>query len=144
MPSETHTHAPDLGGLLHLAFRGLRHTWVEQLAPWEITPFQWRALDGLLRCTEPVRLGELAERLRIAPRSATEVVDHLERRGLVERMPDPKDRRAVIVVATPAGKELHEEVQAARRELSDAYFAELSSDEQAELAALLGRLARHR
>ena len=36
-----------------------------------------------------MRPSVLAERLRIAPRSATEVVDALEARGLVERGPDP-------------------------------------------------------
>lgn len=130
----------DLGSLLHAAFRGLRHSWVEELAPWEITPFQWRALHNLLRCPDPMRLGELADRLRIAARSATEVVDHLERRGLVERTPDPHDRRAVIVVATQAGRQLHEAVEAARRERSDAYFGQLTADERSELAGLLRRL----
>ncbi|MDD0859754.1 MarR family transcriptional regulator [Arthrobacter alpinus] len=40
-----------------------------------------------------VRLKDLAERLRIAPRSATEVVDQLEAKGLVRREADPSDRR---------------------------------------------------
>jgi DNA-binding MarR family transcriptional regulator len=41
-----------------------------------------------------MRLSELSEHLHIAPRSATEVVDALESRGLVRRRPDPDDRRA--------------------------------------------------
>lgn len=39
---------------------------------------------------DPIRLKDLAERLRIAPRSATEVVDQLEVKGLVRRDPDPR------------------------------------------------------
>ena len=44
-----------------------------------------------------MRPSVLAERLHIAARSATEVVDALEERGLVERGPDPDDRRATLV-----------------------------------------------
>ena len=53
--------------------------------------------------TAPMRLSELSDRLHIAPRSATEVVDALEARGLVERRPDPSDRRATLVELTEHG-----------------------------------------
>lgn len=48
-------------------------------------------------------MSELADRLRIARRSATTVVDDLVERGLVERVADPRDRRATNVALTPAG-----------------------------------------
>lgn len=131
----------DLGSLLHAAFRGLRRSWTEQLAPWEVTPFQWRALHTITRIGDGVRLGVVAERLRIAPRTATEVVDQLEERGLVRRSPDPSDRRAVIVEATSRGLALHEAILAERRERSDEYFSSLSSAEQEQLAGLLTRVA---
>lgn len=160
--------APDLGELFHAAFRGLRRTWAEQLAPWELTPHQWRALMTLLRgrrasgSGEPgagpgtggaggvggadcdvsgdVRLKDLAERLRIAPRSATEVVDQLEAKGLVRRDPDPTDRRATLIVATAAGQQLFADVQAERRDKSSEYFARLGAQDRAELARILGQL----
>lgn len=130
----------DLGSLLHAAFRGLRHSWTEQLAPWEVTPFQWRALHTIMRIGDGVRLGVVAERLRIAPRSATEVVDQLEEKGLVERARDPSDRRAVIVAPTAKGLDLHDAVMAERRERADEYFGILSPAEQDQLAGLLARL----
>jgi len=144
---------PDLGNLFHAAFRGLRRGWMEQLSPWGLTPHQWRALqaaghhDGEPRDGEPeggdgssgggLRLKELAERLRIAPRSATEVVDQLEAKGLVVRRPDPADRRATRVFLTATGRQLHAEVASARREQSERYFAALSPADRAELARLL-------
>ena len=76
--------------------RRLRIQTQRALAPWEVTPAQARAL-GVLNRHGPLRLGALSERLHIAPRSATEVVDALEERGLVERRPDPADRRATLV-----------------------------------------------
>ncbi|MHA7304513.1 MarR family winged helix-turn-helix transcriptional regulator [Arthrobacter sp. TMN-49] len=155
--------APDLGELFHGAFRGLRRTWAEQLAPWELTPHQWRALMTLLRrqhgaqpCDpgpaagrqaagrqegqEAIRLKDLAERLRIAPRSATEVVDQLEAKGLVRRDPDPTDRRATLLVATEAGVQLFANVSAERRDKSNEFFSRLNAADRAELARLLGQL----
>jgi hypothetical protein len=54
--------------------RQLRETSQETLAPWDITPSHFRALRVLKR-RGVMRLSELSEHLRIAPRSATEVVD---------------------------------------------------------------------
>lgn len=140
MPSPHADHSPDLGSLLHAAFRGLRRSWSEQLAPWDLTPFQWRALHTIMRAPEGVRLGVVAEQLRIAPRSATEVVDQLETRGFVARQVDPSDRRAVVVAPTADGVRLHDSIMAERRERSDEYFAVFTADEKAQLTALLSRL----
>src|SRR5260370_37630709 len=73
--------------------RQLRRLTRETLEPWEITPGQSRAL-GVLMHHGVMRLRELSDHLHIAPRSTTEVVDGLQERGLVERRPDPNDRRA--------------------------------------------------
>lgn len=120
--------------------RRLRHQSREALAPWGVSPSQLRALDVLLR-HGPVRPGGLAEHLHIAPRSATEVVDALAERGLVERRPDPADRRATHVVVTDAGTALGEAVRAARAAEADRVFAVLSEADRAELHRLLRRLA---
>lgn len=89
---------------------------------------------------DPMRLKDLAERLRIAPRSATEVVDQLEVKGLVRRDPDPTDRRATLVAATADGQQLFAKISAERRGKSSEYFARLSAEDRAELARILGQL----
>ena len=76
--------------------RQLRHTSQETLAPWDITPAQLRALRVLMR-RGVMRLSELSDHLHIAARSATEVVDALEARGLAQRRSDPDDRRGTLV-----------------------------------------------
>ena len=50
-------------------------------------------------------LGALAEGLSVAPRTMTDIVDVLERDGLVKRMADPADRRSVLAEITEAGRE---------------------------------------
>lgn len=53
------------------------------------------------------RVSVLAERAQVTKQSMAELVVHLERHGYVERVPDPADRRAKLVRATPLGNELY-------------------------------------
>jgi DNA-binding MarR family transcriptional regulator len=48
-------------------------------------------------------LGVLAEDLNVTPRTMTDIIDVLERDGLVKRVPDPVDRRSILAVITDAG-----------------------------------------
>ena len=130
---------PETHGLVDAfwaASRGMRRGYVEALHPLGLTPHQARALV-MVAADGPLRLGELAAGLRIAPRSATDVVDGLEEQGHVARERDPSDRRAVVVAATPQGRALVGRIESARREHAAAYFSRLSADDQAELARLL-------
>jgi DNA-binding MarR family transcriptional regulator len=130
----------DLGDLLMWSARTLRRRWRDVLAPWELSPHQARAL-GVVGRRDGVRLTDLAEALHIAPRSATEVVDGLQERGLVERTPDPGDRRAVILRPTEEGRRIRAEIDAARTADSAELFARLPAADRAELARILRSLA---
>jgi DNA-binding MarR family transcriptional regulator len=87
-----------------------------------------------------MRLSDLAEHLRIAPRSITEVIDALQERGLAERSPDPADRRATLVALTAEGERLGEAVRAARRDEAEAFFGRLSDADRDALARILRTL----
>lgn len=126
--------------LLMLAARGLRRRYLEAMAPWDVTPGQFRALRTICG-SGPIRLSALADSLGIAPRSATEVVDALQQRGLVERVPDPADRRAIGVVPTPAGREAERAIESARAEEAEAYLAELTDGDRADLERILRQVA---
>jgi DNA-binding MarR family transcriptional regulator len=128
-----------LAELFGAVARRLRRGTGEALAPWDITPAQFRALGVLMR-HGPQRLTALADHLRIAARSATEVVDHLQERGLVERRPDPADRRATIVTLTEAGVAAGREIRAARAAEGERFFAALSASDRAALGRILRRL----
>lgn len=109
------------------------------LAPWDISPSHARAL-GVLERHESIRLAELAERLHIAPRSATEVVDVLESHGLVERQSDPDDRRATLVVLTDDGKHVSAAIRITRTADAERFFAELSETDRNHLGRILRKL----
>ena len=129
----------DLGDLVLRVARSLRHRGAAVTAPWALAPHQARALRVVAR-HEQLRPGELARHLRVAPRSVTDVIDALEERGLVERAPDPTDRRATVVTLTASGRGLVHELDAARRADSRTYFARLSERDQATLRRILTRL----
>ena len=116
--------------------RRLRDTSQETLAPWGITPAQLRALR-MLRRHGVMRLSELSDRLRIAPRSATEVVDDLESRGLARRRPDPGDRRATLVEVTDDGGGV---LDAVRGSEAERIFGRLSQTDRSHLARILRKL----
>ena len=116
--------------------RRLRDTSQETLAPWDITPAQLRALRVLGR-HGVMRLSELSDRLRIAPRSATEVVDALEGRGLAQRRPDPGDRRATLVEVTGDGSGV---LDAVRGTEAERVFGRLSPADRSSLARILRKL----
>jgi DNA-binding MarR family transcriptional regulator len=110
------------------------------LGPLGVTWAQVRALRVLARCDGRVRMSELAERLGIARRSTTSVVDDLAARGLVERSGDPADRRAVEVEVSADGWRLLDELRTRRRAAAHELTAALSAAELATLRDLLTRL----
>jgi DNA-binding MarR family transcriptional regulator len=134
---------PDNDETLTEAFWGvarqLRRLSRQTLEPWDVNPSHARAL-GVLSAGPPLRLSELSERLHIAPRSTTEVVDALEERELVERRPDPDDRRATLVALTREGTRVAKAIRAARSAEADRFFAALSSSDRAQLTRILTKL----
>jgi DNA-binding MarR family transcriptional regulator len=119
--------------------RQLRDTSQDFLAPWDITPSQLRALRVLMR-HGAMRLSELSGHLHIAARSATEVADALETRGLAARRPDPGDRRATLVEMTEHGASVLDAIRVARGTEAERAFDRLSQADRAHLARILRKL----
>ena len=89
----------------------------------------------------PLRLSELAERMGITAPTASRAVDGLVELGLLERLPDPADRRAVSIDVTAPGRARVEERMALAAAALEPAVAALSAQDRARLAALLARLA---
>ncbi|MER5640964.1 MarR family transcriptional regulator [Kitasatospora sp. NPDC002227] len=138
-PTET---AAELADALTRAMKRIRRQTMQRLEPYGITPGQARALRMLAHSpgcegTQAIRLSDLADRLHIAPRSATTVVDALEEAGLVERTPDPADRRAVRLTLTEAGHGALERIGLVRLEVAQEYFGPVGGAEQEALLLAL-------
>jgi DNA-binding MarR family transcriptional regulator len=130
----------EIADLLYRVTHRMRRASEPVLDPLGVTWAQLRALRTLSRAEPPLRMSELAERLRIARRSATSLVDELAERGFVERLPDPADRRAVTVAVTPAGGALLDQLVQRRRAVAGDLTSALDGRELRALRDLLRRL----
>jgi DNA-binding MarR family transcriptional regulator len=102
-----------------------------------ITPAQGRVLRIVGRCDQAPRMGAVAERLHIAPRSLTDLVDPLEAAGLLRRTPDPENRRSLLLELTDAGIDVLTELRRRSRESAGAAFAVLEVEDRRRLLGLL-------
>lgn len=82
----------------------------------------------------------LARSARLDKSTMVVAVDALEGEGLVERRPDPEDRRARIVVPTGAGLELLARAEGVVLGVEDEALADLNAEERRVLRGLLTRL----
>lgn len=88
-------------------------------------------------------LGELAASLDVSPRNITGLIDHLEEDSLVERHPDPDDRRATRVRLTAAGRRKLAACQAEKGRARNTILAGFREDEMNQLRHLCLKLVRN-
>ncbi len=133
--------APSVGDLIFRVTRRLRHASAEVTEPLGLNPHQVRALHVMMRSSEEgARPTTIAERLHVAPRSATDVIDALIDKGLATRAPDPSDRRAVRIHLTGEGRAVLARADEAREAVHARAFSVLSDEERAQLAELLRKV----
>ena len=92
-----------------------------------------------LRATGPVAQAELARQLGISGASVVEIVDHLERRGLVERRRLETDRRTQVLHILPGAEEVVTEAKGRAMTVTDRVLAPLSARQRQRLITLLLR-----
>jgi len=97
------SNAPTLGFLLHEVARLLRRRFEQNARGSGPTRSQWQVLAYLAK-TEGINQSGLADLLEIEPITLCRIVDKLQRLGLIERHPDPSDRRAWLLHLTPAAR----------------------------------------
>ncbi|MGW1780675.1 MarR family winged helix-turn-helix transcriptional regulator [Streptomyces sp. NPDC002143] len=102
-----------------------------------------RAAVALLRQvadTEPLRPGELAQRLGVEASHVTRTVQQLQKSGYVTRVPDPDDGRAQRIQLTEAGRAAIDRVRDAGARGMQLALSEWSPEELGQLAALFHRM----
>lgn len=90
----------------------------------------------------PAMLSGIADAAGVTSAGATDVIDRLEARGLARRLPDPKDRRAVLVELTPVGRRLYREAQSTLRAIFRELSRTLSASEREALVTGISALVR--
>jgi DNA-binding MarR family transcriptional regulator len=96
-------NAPTLGFLLHDVARLLRRRFEQNARLSGLTRSQWQVLAYLVK-NEGINQNGLADLLEVEPITLCRIVDKLQALGLVERHPDPSDRRVWLLHLTPAAR----------------------------------------
>jgi DNA-binding MarR family transcriptional regulator len=95
-----------------------------------------------LERTGPRKLTELADAQAVTQPAMTGLVGRLAGQGLVERSPDPHDRRSVLVTGTAAGRALLAQRRNTRADTLAGLIADLDADDQAAIAAAVPAITR--
>jgi DNA-binding MarR family transcriptional regulator len=127
-----------IGGLNRRIKKGMEQV----VAEYDLTLPEWHVMSRLRLSSADHRSspGELAGDLELSSGAMTSRLDRLEEQGLIRRLPDPNDRRGIVVELTPEGKAAWDRTAgiAGRRE---AFFASaLTKAEQKQLNQLLRKL----
>ena len=140
-PVETHDdlHA-DLGWALGVVLRGYAKGAQHVIADVPGGPRGYQVLKSAVGGTAFTQL-HLANRLGIDRTVMTYLLDDLEKAGLIERKPDPADRRARHVLATDAGRATLCELERKLAHIEDRILSALDETDRETFRALLRRIA---
>ena len=116
-----------------------RHT----LDQYRLSPSARRSLAVVEGAGQPLEPSVIAERLVVTTGSMTSLLDNLEKRGLVRRLPHPEDRRKLLVDITPEARAIVDELlPTLHARERDVIGAALTASEQRTLLRLLAKLQR--
>ncbi|GIK99170.1 MAG: MarR family transcriptional regulator [Alphaproteobacteria bacterium] len=127
------------GFLLHDSARLLRRDFERRARALGLTRAQWAAIAHLRR-QEGCNQSTLADLLDVEPITLARLLDRMEAAGLIERRPDPADRRARLVFLTAKAKPLIERLAEFAAETRQNALAGLSPEEQDRFVEALLRV----
>lgn len=96
---------PNVGLLMFIAYRSLENRVIEAVRSAgfaDVTNAQFKIMQRI--GPDGTRLTELAEQAQVTKQTAGFLVDQLEKAGWVERVPDPRDKRARLVKISERGQ----------------------------------------
>lgn len=119
----------------HAVFQNLH----ERLDPLGITPGQYAVLYCLWNKGE-ITPKEISQTIFLEMSTVSGVLDRMQKKGLIQRVVDPNDRRSVRVVATPEGMALQEGVMRAVEEMNQDVLRDFTPEEVQVLRRCLTRI----
>jgi MarR family transcriptional regulator, transcriptional regulator for hemolysin len=129
------------GRLLVLTAKAAREVLDARLQSMGASHAAWLVLHALIQHNaEGSSQRALAEHLRIEGPTMTRHLDRLEAGGLIERRPDPQDRRNTLVYSTPEGKRTLQRLTSVMEKAQEDVLAGLTPDEIDTLTRLMQRV----
>lgn len=124
------------GFLLTRAHQRVHREFLAALTPLGIEPRHFGTLRSL-SVAGPMTQGDLGQLLDVSPATVVQLVDHLERAGLVARERDPLDRRAYLLHLQPAAARVVEQAAPHGASIFDAKLGGPDSHDRRDLVDLL-------
>ncbi|GAC1692242.1 MAG: MarR family transcriptional regulator [Candidatus Dormibacteraceae bacterium] len=141
-PSKVDIGIVEAIGAVRMAGRMIHHLQERWAEKHDLSEGRLGVLFRLFKCG-PTPLGDLASDLDSTPRNITGLVDHLERHGLVERVPDSDDRRSVHARLTEAGRTQIESIWQEALTHQEKLVAGMTKEELAQLRHLCLHLVQN-
>ena len=139
MPDKTDDAVIKIERLLrHVAFI-IKKRGRDILVDFGITTPQFNALL-VLRDNPNITMGDLCEKLFLACSTATDLIDRMEKNGLLERSRDKQDRRVIRLSISDKGRQVISEVIEARRRYVASILGKLTAEEIEQLGNSLDKL----
>ena len=136
--------AKGLGLLIHDVSRLLRRLIDQQAQEIGLTSAQWRVLASVarteLRNEEPLNQAALADQMDMEPITLSRLIDRMEQASLIERRPDPGDRRAHRLYLTEAARPLVARFRAVAGSCIGDAFTGVTDTEMDMVASVLSRV----
>jgi DNA-binding MarR family transcriptional regulator len=108
---------------------------------YQLSPSGRQILAVVEGAGEPLEPSVIAQRLLITTGSVTSLLDNLEKRGLIRRLPHAEDRRKILIDITPAAQTIVDELlPSLHARERDVMSAALSANEQRELLRLVAKV----
>ena len=101
--------------------------------PFDLNVPRFSLLASLARAPRPLTMTEVREFMVRSPSNLTQMVDQLEKRGLVKRVPREGDRRVNLLELTPEGYQILGKVQVQYLRIMEDFLKDKSSEELQEL-----------
>ena len=117
-----------LGTLIHDVAHLLRTDIDRRLSPYNLTRVKWLAL-GIIKNNPDITQAELAQEMELGFATVGKLIDRLEERGFVERVPNPTDRRSNHLMLTQASRSLLTDLDSVAKEFRKTALSSLSSNE---------------
>jgi DNA-binding MarR family transcriptional regulator len=115
-----------------------------ELAQFDISAPQMMVLGLVANQESPLSAATICKNISYDPGAMTRMIDRLQQKGLVRRVPNPDDRRLMNLEMTAAGRSLYPQLLAAKETVQAQFLRGFSRDEVRQLETLLARMLDNR
>lgn len=128
-----------LGYLIHEVARLMKRRFEDEAQAHGITLPQWRTL-AVMAQNEGIAQSDIAAAIDADPMTMSGILDRLDKRGLIERYPDPRDSRAKMARITTEGHALFEEARSVGIAMYESALEGVDANQQQVAIAALTRM----